>query len=75
MNKSLYWRLTLVSAAVVLAVILFIPSMPGVNKTDLPKWWLGNKINLGLDLQGGIPIYQVQTDKAVESHTPAWCPP
>jgi len=69
MNKSLYWRLTLVSAAVVLAIILFIPSMPGVQKTDLPKWWLGNKINLGLDLQGGMHlIYQVQTEKAVESH-------
>lgn len=70
MNKSLYWRLTLVSAAVVLAIILFIPSMPGVKKTDLPKWWPGNRINLGLDLQGGMHlIYQVQTDKAVESHT------
>lgn len=70
MNKSLYWRLTLVSAAVVLAIILFIPSMPGIKKTDLPSWWLGNRINLGLDLQGGMHlIYQVQTEKAVESHT------
>ncbi|HLB25638.1 MAG TPA: protein translocase subunit SecD [Nitrospirota bacterium] len=67
MNKSLMWRLVLVASTVTLAIVLFLPSLPGV-KSALPKWWPGNKINLGLDLQGGMHlIYQVETEKAVES--------
>ena len=69
MNKSLYWRLALISAVVVIAIVIFLPSLPGV-RSGLPKWWPGNKINLGLDLQGGMHlVYQVQTEKAVESLT------
>lgn len=74
MKKSLIWRSSLVAAAVAVAVILFLPSLPGV-RDSLPDWWksskvLGNKINLGLDLQGGMHlVYRVQTEKAVESNT------
>src|SRR5512143_2808227 len=69
MNKSLYWRLGLITAVVVIAIVIFVPSLPGV-RASLPKWWPGNKVNLGLDLQGGMHlVYQVQTEKAVESLT------
>ncbi|MHB8172976.1 MAG: SecDF P1 head subdomain-containing protein, partial [Nitrospirota bacterium] len=69
MNKSLMWRMILVAAVVATALILFLPSLPGV-RGSLPNWWPGNKINLGLDLQGGMHlIYQVESDKAVESFT------
>src|SRR5512135_2355933 len=69
MNKNLYWRLALISAVVVIAIVIFVPSLPGV-RAGLPKWWPGNKINLGLDLQGGMHlVYQVQSEKAVESLT------
>ncbi len=69
MNKSLMWRMILVAAVVVTALIIFLPSLPDV-RGSLPTWWPGNKINLGLDLQGGMHlIYQVESDKAVESFT------
>lgn len=71
MKKSLVWRTSLVGAAVAIAIILFLPSIPGV-RASLPEWWrtssfLGNKVNLGLDLQGGMHlVYGVQTEKALE---------
>lgn len=69
MSKSLMWRSTLIASLVVIALALFIPSLPGVREA-LPKWWPGNKINLGLDLQGGMHlVYQVQAEKALESST------
>ena len=69
MNKSLTWRMILVAAVVVTALIIFMPSLPDV-RGNLPSWWPGNKINLGLDLQGGMHlVYQVESDKAVESST------
>ena len=69
MNKSLMWRMILVAAVVVTALIIFMPSLPDV-RGNLPSWWPGNKINLGLDLQGGMHlVYQVESDKAVESFT------
>ncbi len=74
MSKHLMWRVVLLAVVVSVAIILFLPSMPGV-RDSLPKWWkdnrvLGNKISLGLDLQGGMHlVYQVQTEKAVESAT------
>ena len=69
MNRSLTWRMVLVASVVTVALIIFLPSLPGV-RGSLPKWWPGNRINLGLDLQGGMHlIYQVETDKAVESFT------
>jgi preprotein translocase subunit SecD len=69
MNRSLTWRMLLVASVVAVAIIIFLPSLPGV-RSSLPKWWPGNRINLGLDLQGGMHlIYQVESDKAVESFT------
>jgi preprotein translocase subunit SecD len=72
MNKSLTWRTALLAGVVVIAVILFLPSVKSVRES-LPEWWssssiLGNKINLGLDLQGGMHlVYRVETEKAVRS--------
>jgi len=74
MSKSLVWRVGLLAVVVAIAITLFLPSMPGV-RDSLPDWWknnrvLGNKISLGLDLQGGMHlVYQVQTDQAVSSAT------
>jgi preprotein translocase subunit SecD len=68
--KQLKWKLVLVVATVVLAVIYTVPSL----YSTIPAWWSGmgilptKKINLGLDLQGGVHlVLEVQTDKAVES--------
>ena len=64
------WKLFLVVALVVLALVYVVPSIC----STLPNWWraLGilptEKIHLGLDLQGGMHlVLEVQTQKAVEN--------
>lgn len=61
-------RFILVSIALVLALVLFLPSTP-VSRF-LPGWWKENfpKIALGLDLQGGMYLLlKVDTEKALEN--------
>jgi preprotein translocase subunit SecD len=59
--KNLSWRLIVIAAVIVAAVIYVIPTFkPGV--------WPHKKINLGLDLQGGMHLMlEVDADKAVEN--------
>jgi preprotein translocase subunit SecD len=59
--KNLSWRLIVIAAVIVAAVIYVIPTFqPGV--------WPHKKINLGLDLQGGMHlVLEVDADKAVEN--------
>ena len=59
--KNLSWRLIVIAAVVLAAVIYVIPTFqPGI--------WPHNKINLGLDLQGGMHLaLEVDADKAVEN--------
>ncbi len=69
MSKSLGWRGAIVLFAVLGAFIYLSPSFT----RDLPSWWFdflpGEKIHLGLDLQGGMHlILEVESLKAVESH-------
>ncbi|MFP4572368.1 MAG: protein translocase subunit SecD [Desulfobacterales bacterium] len=59
--KGYTWRLVVVLAVVLAAVIYVIP-------TFKPGFWPYNQINLGLDLQGGMHLaMEVETEKAVES--------
>jgi len=59
--KNLSWRLALVGAVLAAAVVFLLPT---IN----PQWWPHRKINLGLDLQGGMHlILEVEAEKAVES--------
>ncbi len=59
--KNLSWRLILILAVVIAAVVYVAPTF----KESL---WPHTKINLGLDLQGGMHlVLEVQTEKAVES--------
>ena len=67
--KPVRGRVILLALAVILSVILFIPSTPLFN--HMPAWWkqyLPSKgITLGLDLQGGIHlVLEVESDRAVE---------
>ena len=57
--KNLSWRTVVVAAVLVTAFIYLLPSIkPGV--------WPHKKINLGLDLQGGMHlVLEVDTEKAV----------
>jgi len=59
--KNIAWK-PVVIAAVILAAIIYI--LPTFN----PALWPYKKINLGLDLQGGMHlVLQVETDKSVDS--------
>jgi preprotein translocase subunit SecD len=59
--KNLSWKLVFVFAVVVAAIIYILPTL----KPDL---WPHKKVNLGLDLQGGMHlVLEVDTEKAVES--------
>ncbi|MEA3428064.1 MAG: protein translocase subunit SecD [Thermodesulfobacteriota bacterium] len=59
--KNISWKLILVIIIVIAAVIYILPSIK-------PTWWPHKKINLGLDLQGGMHlVLEVDTEKALES--------
>ena len=68
MSKNVKFKAILVVAVVLFALILLVPSLGG----KLPSWWTdalpGDRIHLGLDLQGGMHlILEVDTEKAVAS--------
>jgi preprotein translocase subunit SecD len=68
-SKKLKWRGLIVLVVLVIALIYLMPSL----SATLPPWWPNilpeEKINLGLDLRGGMHlILEVQAQKAVESH-------
>ncbi|MCC7203165.1 MAG: protein translocase subunit SecD [Nitrospirae bacterium] len=70
MKKTLKWRVTLLAAATVLAILFFLPSLPVFD--SFPSFWKrvfpSKAITLGLDLQGGIHlVLAVNGDKAVEN--------
>ncbi len=66
MDRSLKWRTLALIAACLLCVGILMPSF--VSKEQLPSWFpFAKRINLGLDLQGGLHIvYSIDLDKAVD---------
>ena len=59
--KNISWRWVSVVAVIVTALVYVLPTIK-------PTLWPYKKINLGLDLQGGMHlVLEVDTDKAVES--------
>jgi len=59
--KNLSWR-PIMTFAVILAAVIYV--LPMINS----NWWPHKKINLGLDLQGGMHlILEVEAEKAVEN--------
>jgi preprotein translocase subunit SecD len=59
--KDITWRPIFVLLVLITAVIYILPTLK-------PGWWPHKKINLGLDLQGGMHlVLEVDTEKAVDS--------
>ena len=59
--KKLSWRPIIVIAVILVAIVYVLP-------TFKPTLWPHKKINLGLDLQGGMHlVLEVDSQKAVES--------
>ncbi len=67
--KITSWRPISVLVVLVLAVIYVLPTLQQIiTKSDTATLWPGKKINLGLDLQGGMHlVLEVDTQKAVEN--------
>jgi preprotein translocase subunit SecD len=80
MDNTWYWRAGLVAAVAVLATYLLVPTyvyffeLPPETRNDaktfeaaVPGWAPKKRVNLGLDLQGGIHLVMgVETRKAVQ---------
>ena len=69
MSKNLGWRGAIVIFLVAMAFVYLTPSL----SDDLPQWWSSflpiEKIQLGIDLQGGMHlVLEVEAKKALESH-------
>ena len=61
--KTLSWRPILILAVIIAAVVYVLPTIK-------PSLWPHKKINLGLDLQGGMHlVMEVDAEKAVENAT------
>ena len=59
------WKIFLVFILVSLGVVFAIPSI--LYQEDTGNWYLDNRLNLGLDLQGGsYLLLEVQTDVLIE---------
>ena len=67
--KNFTWRPVLVLVVILLACIYILPTVDMiVNKKEEPTLWPKKKINLGLDLQGGMHLLlKVEVDEAVSS--------
>jgi preprotein translocase subunit SecD len=68
MDRKIRWRTFWLSAAVILSACMLIPTL--VPSESQPRWFnaiFSKKIQLGLDLQGGLYIvYSIDLDKAVD---------
>lgn len=69
MKKGVLWRIILIAATVLVAVVFFLPNTPLFD--SMPEWWKKSMpskgIVLGLDLQGGLHlVFEVEGDKAVD---------
>ena len=59
------WKIFLVFILVSLGVVFAIPSI--LYQEDTGNWYLDNRLNLGLDLQGGsYLLLEVQTDVLID---------
>ena len=67
MERSWWWKAALYGFLVVLACLYRIPTVvPEQNQPALIKKYFQKRIQLGLDLQGGLHlVYEVNVDKAV----------
>jgi preprotein translocase subunit SecD len=67
--KKISWKAITVLAVIIVALVYIMPTIEmTINKKTEPTLWPRKKINLGLDLQGGMHlVLEVDTEKAVES--------
>lgn len=65
MKKKFFWRITIITVAAILSIILFLPTTP--LRSSMPDWLKEYGLVLGLDLRGGVHlVFEVEVDKAVD---------
>ena len=68
MKGSLRWRVALALLVILLGVAWMLPSIPAVENSPLGRLLPGDKVNLGLDLKGGIHLtLEVDVKRALEN--------
>jgi preprotein translocase subunit SecD len=68
MNRKLNWRIALTLLVALVGLVYVLPSIPVVGSSGLAGWLPDKKINLGLDLKGGIHLtLDVDVAKAMEN--------
>jgi preprotein translocase subunit SecD len=67
MERSWWWKALLYGAVVVIACLYLVPTVvPESKQPEFIKKYFQKRIQLGLDLQGGLHlVYEVHVDKAV----------
>jgi preprotein translocase subunit SecD len=67
MERSWWWKALLYGGLVVLACLYLVPTVvPEAKQPELTRKYFQKRIQLGLDLQGGLHlVYEVHVDKAV----------
>ena len=67
--KTISWRLIVTLIVLLTATVFILPTIQmAVKKIDAPTLWPKKKINLGLDLQGGVLlVLEVDTNAAVKT--------
>jgi preprotein translocase subunit SecD len=67
MERSWWWKAALFGAAIVLAVLYLVPTVvPEENRPAFFQKYFKKRIQLGLDLKGGLHlVYEVNIEKAV----------
>lgn len=69
MKEGLRWRMLLALAVTVIGLAYALPSVPLIRTSPVQAILPDNKINLGLDLMGGINLTMgVDVDKAIEGN-------
>lgn len=67
--KSLKWRIIVSLFVLIVSIIYILPSVPIIEDSELERFLPNTKINLGLDLKGGIHLtLGVDVKKAVSNN-------
>ncbi|MFP4107806.1 MAG: protein translocase subunit SecD [Desulfonatronovibrio sp.] len=67
MKGNLQWKIPVILLVLIVSLLYFLPSFPGIQKSSLGKILPDKQVNLGLDLRGGIHLtLGVEVEKAIE---------
>ena len=67
MKNYPWWKTLLVFIVIILGIVFSIPSF--IYSEESNNWFLKNKINLGLDLQGGsYLLLEVESDVLIKEN-------